>query len=121
MAAPPAMLMGEGIKTQARVELNSATRSLIRALNLLKEVESDEARAILQALKALERVTPDVDESVSRSEIEAQLASAKTAPPGGPMGGAGALGPAGPAGPRPQAVAGMPFSANQSVPGPMPG
>jgi hypothetical protein len=103
MATPPARTMGDGSKAQARVQLGRAVQSLIDSLKILREVQSDEAKAILKALDALAKVTPDVDEGVSQSEVKAMLAGAETAMPG--RGGAGSApgmqGPIGPAGPRP--------------------
>lgn len=82
MATPPTAVMGAGMTAQVRVELANITKSLIRVLGMLKEVRSDEARAVLAALKQLEKVTPDVDDGVSQSEVRALLASAQTAAPG---------------------------------------
>jgi hypothetical protein len=114
--------MGAGMTTQVRVELANVTKSLIRILGMLKEVRSDEARATLTALKALEKVTPDVDAGVSQSEVKALMSSAETAMPG-PGAGANTGAPGGGLGPRPpspMATAGMPFNgpgANASIPG----
>src|SRR5262245_40963144 len=99
MATPPARMMGEGSKTQARVELSNAVRSLIKALGILRDVQSDESKAILKALDNLAKVTPDVDEGVSQSEIKAMLAGAETAKPPG-AGSAPGMPPIGPMGPR---------------------
>lgn len=123
MATPPARLQGEGVKAQARVELSNAVRSLIKALSVLREAGSEESQAIISALKSLSRVTPDVDEGVSQSEIKSLLAGADTAKPGPgvPSGAGPAPAGVGPMGPRPMAVAGMPFGMNQGVPAPTPG
>lgn len=102
MATPPMQTMGGGMTAQVRVELAGVTKSLIRILGMLKEVRSDEARAVLAALKQLEKVTPDVDEGVSQSEIRALMASAQTAAPG-PGAGANTGAPGGGLGPRPPA------------------
>src|SRR5262245_48501170 len=122
MATPPARLPGEGVKAQARVELNNMVRAGIRILKLLNEVSSEEGKAVLTALKALAPVTPDVDDGVSQSEVKSLLASAETAMPGpgagaAPAGGGMARAPLGPMGPRPQAIGGMPFGTNLPVPG----
>lgn len=101
--------------------MSNAVRSLIKALSVLREVQSDEAQAIISALKSLSRVTPDVDEGVSQSEIKALLAGAETATPGPGARPPAPGGPIGPMGPRPSPVAGMGFGMNQPVPGPMPG
>jgi len=98
---------GEGIKAQARVKLNNCVKSLIEVLGTLKEVKSDEGRAILSALKALAPVTPDVDDGVSQSELKALMASAETAVPG-PGGARGPAPPLGPMPPRFRTVAGSP-------------
>lgn len=108
-------MMGAGTKAQARVELANATRALIKALDILKDVQSEESRAILKALDSLAKVTPDVDEGVSQSEVKAMMAGAETAKPGpgampgGMMGGGAGMG-LGPGAPRPFAAAGMPFN-----------
>lgn len=107
MAPPPVRAPGAGSKAQVRVEINNAVRGLIRALSVLQDVGTDEARAILSALKALAPVTPDVEEGVSATELKSLLAGAETAmrpPPPGPMPG----GPIGPMGPRPQPIGGAP-------------
>jgi hypothetical protein len=110
-ATPPARLPGEGLKAQARVELSNATRALIKALSVLREVQSDEAQAALGALKLLAKVTPDVDDAVGASEVKSLMAGAETAKPGIGAGGAGSgpSMPIGPMGPRPVAAAGLPF------------
>lgn len=120
-ATPPMGQPGAGMQAQARVELNNAVRGLIRALGMLREVRTDEARAILKALQALEKVTPDVEEAVSNSEMRALLASAQTAPGpggGGVPGRASTPAPLGPRSPQPMAVAGLPFGANANLPVP---
>jgi len=103
MATPPTQTMGGGMTAQVRVEINNVVKSLIRIMGMLKEVRSDEARAVLQALKAMEKVTPDVDEGVSQSEVKALMASAQTAAPGPGMGRPGASPgpPSGGLGPKP--------------------
>jgi hypothetical protein len=102
MATPPTATMGGGMTAQVRVEINNVVKSLIRIMGMLKEVRSDEARAVLQALKAMEKVTPDVDEGVSQSEVKALMASAQTAAPGpGMRPGANTGAPGGGLGPRP--------------------
>jgi len=110
-------MMGEGLKAQARIELSNATRSLIKALGILKDVKSEESRAILKALDSLAKVTPDVDEAVGQSEIKSLLAGAETAVPGR---GAGVPAPAGMGigggPPRPMAAAGMPFGGMPTPP-----
>src|SRR5882724_5016915 len=84
-AVPPAQ---EGLRAQARVKLGQAVSILVDALGLLKEASSDEGRAIVQALKTLGPVTPDVAEGLGRAEIQSLLASASPVRPGGgPMGG----------------------------------
>jgi hypothetical protein len=98
--------IGAGMTAQVRVELANITKSLIRVLGMLKEVRSDEARAVLAALKQLEKVTPDVDDGVSQSEVRALLASAQTAAPGpGARPGANTGAPGGGIGPRPPSPA----------------
>jgi hypothetical protein len=96
------------------VELSNATRSLIKALNILGNVQSDEAGAILKALDQLKRVTPDVDEGIGQSELKSLMSSAQSAVPGqgAAAGGAPGMGPMGmmPPAPRPMAAAGMPFN-----------
>lgn len=113
-ATPPARLPGAGLVAQARVELAQATRSLIKALNILGNVQSEESGAILKALEQLKRVTPDVDEGVGQSELKSLMASAESAVPGkgaaAPGGPGGPMGPMSPMGPRPVAAAGMPFN-----------
>lgn len=102
MATPPTQSMGGGMTAQVRVEINNVVKSLIRVLGMLKEVRSEESRAVMKALQALEKVTPDVDEGVSQSEIKALMASAQTAAPGpGARPGGGPGGPGGGLGPRP--------------------
>jgi hypothetical protein len=102
MATPPTATIGGGMTAQVRVEINNVVKSLIRIMGMLKEVRSDEARAVLQALKAMEKVTPDVDEGVSQSEVKALMASAQTAAPGpGMRPGANTGAPGGGLGPRP--------------------
>lgn len=106
MATPPMQEIGAGMTAQVRVELANITKSLIRVLGMLKEVRSDEARAVLAALKQLEKVTPDVDDGVSQSEVRALLASAQTAAPGpGARPGANTGAPGGGIGPRPPSPA----------------
>jgi hypothetical protein len=112
-ATPPARLPGAGLVAQARIELSNATRSLIKALNILGNVQSDEAGAILKALDQLKRVTPDVDEGIGQSEMKSLMASAESAVPGKGAAAPGApMGPMGmmPPSPRPMAAAGMPFN-----------
>jgi hypothetical protein len=53
------------------VKVAAAVRQLVDALGLLKEAKSDEARAIVQALRVLGPITPEVDEGVSQSELRA--------------------------------------------------
>jgi hypothetical protein len=102
MATPPTATMGAGMTAQVRVEINNVVKSLIRVLGMLKEVRSDEARAVMAALKSLEKVTPDVDDGVSQSEVKALMASAQTAAPGpGARPGANTGAPGGGLGPRP--------------------
>jgi hypothetical protein len=120
LATPPLRSPGEGIKAQVRVELNNCVKALIRSLGILKEVKSDEGKAILSALKALAPVTPDVDDGVSQSELKALIASAETAVPG--PGGARPTPP--PLGPMPPTMrtmagpgAGMTLPAGAMMPG----
>jgi hypothetical protein len=103
MATPPTQTMGAGMTAQVRVELSGVVKALIRILGMLKEVSSPESRAVLEALKRLEKVTPDVDQGVSQSEVQALLASAQTAAPGpgGARPGATVGPPGGGLGPRP--------------------
>lgn len=101
MATPPAQSMGGGMTAQVRVEINNVVKSLIRIMGMLKEVHSEEARAVMKALQAMEKVTPDVDEGVSQSEIKALMASAQTAAPGPGAAGANTGAPGGGLGPRP--------------------
>lgn len=102
MATPPMQTMGGGMTAQVRVEINNVVKSLIRILGMLKEVRSEESQAVMKALQALEKVTPDVDEGVSQSEIKALAASAQTAAPGpGARPGANTGAPGGGLGPRP--------------------
>lgn len=121
MATPPAATMGAGMTAQVRVELNNVVKSLTRILGMLKEVKSEEARAVMKALQAFEKVMPDVDDGVSQSEVKSLMSSAETAMPG-PGAGANTGAPGGGLGPRPpspMATAGMPFGgggANASVP-----
>jgi hypothetical protein len=118
MATPPAGGGGAGDQTQARIKINAAVRDLIGALQALNKVDTEEAGAILTALKALEKVTPEVEEGVSQSEVRSLLANTQTArPPAGPPGG-GPAGPIGPRPPRPMAVGGPGFGANMPVPAP---
>jgi hypothetical protein len=117
--------MGAGMTAQVRVEINNVVKSLIRVLGLLKEVRSDEARAVMAALKSLEKVTPDVDSGVSQSEVKALMASAQTAAPGpgvggppggGPPGGGPPMGGLGPRPPSPMGATGIGMG-NAPIPG----
>jgi hypothetical protein len=118
--------MGGGMTAQVRVEINNVVKSLIRIMGMLKEVRSDEARAVLQALKAMEKVTPDVDEGVSQSEVKALMASAQTAAPGPGMArpGANTGAPGGglaPKPPSPMDAAGVGMGGGMGAGGAIPG
>src|SRR6516162_7161844 len=99
LATPPSLGVPEGVRAQARVKLGNAVRELTEIIGLLKEISSDEAKAVLTALKALAPVTPDVDEGVSKSQLRTLLGSAQAVrpnlggPPGMPGGGLGPLPP----------------------------
>jgi hypothetical protein len=71
-----------GVRAQARVKVSLAVKQLVDALGLLREAGSDEARAILQALKVLGPITPEVDEGVSQSEIRALVSGRLPVGPG---------------------------------------
>lgn len=101
-ATPLAPTPGAGMESQARVEMASAVKALIRALGVLKDVRTEEAKACLSALKALEKVAPDVDDGVSTSELASQMAGAQGVKPGaGAMMGGGGMGLGRPPSPQP--------------------
>jgi hypothetical protein len=98
----------EGLRAQARVKLSQAVRLLSEALGVLKEVGSDEGRAILSALKALSSVTPEVSQGLGESELAAMASGVQAARPAAaqpPQGALGALG----ARPAPRVIAGPPM------------
>lgn len=108
MATPPtgpspmAMPAQEGLKAQARVELARAAEALIKALSILKaELGSEEGKATVSALKAIQNVIPDVAEGLSQSALQNSMASVPGVKPA-PQQGMPGMPPA----PRPQVIAG---------------
>lgn len=112
MTTPLAPTPGAGMEAQARIKISEGVKAIIAALAILKDVRSEEAKACLTALKALEKVAPDVEDGVSQSQAQSVLESAKTAM-AGPGAGLGLGRP-----PSPMAVGGMPFGMNSAVPSP---
>ena len=76
----------EGLRAQARVKMSQGVKFLIDALGMLKEVGSEEGRALVSALKTLAPVVPDITEGVGQSEVAALLASAQAVRPQAPGG-----------------------------------
>lgn len=82
-ASPPGQA---GLKAQARVKMTQGTKMLIEALAILKEVSSDEGKALIAALKVLGPVVPDVAEGLGQSEIASMMSGAQAVRPAGPPG-----------------------------------
>lgn len=116
LATPPAMTPGAGTKASARMKVKHAVEDLTSALGELKEVKSEEAKAILAALKTLAPISPEVDEALSSTELKAMLGGGQMVKPG-----IGAFGGLGPMAPRPFAMAGPRFGAPPMGTMPAPG
>src|SRR5262245_8473033 len=80
--SPASMPSQPGLEAQARVELNQAVRFLINYLGKVKGVGTDEAKAVIDALKALAKATPDVSEALSQSEMAVLAGNAQAVRPG---------------------------------------
>lgn len=70
-----------GVQAQARAKLGNSVKGLMDALGAIG-LGSEEGKAIITALKALQPYVPEVQEGVGISEIMAQLASAQAVKPG---------------------------------------
>jgi hypothetical protein len=87
-----------GLEAQAMVEVNQAVRFLIGAIGKLKGVDTDLGKGVVDALRILGKVVPEVSESVGQSEVASLLGQAQAVKPGG----AGGPQQPPPAGPQPQ-------------------
>jgi hypothetical protein len=72
-----------GLEAQAMVEVSQAVRFLIGALGKLKGVDTDLGKGIVDALRGLGKVVPEVSESVGQSEVASLMGNAQAVKPGG--------------------------------------
>lgn len=63
---PPAQ---PGLNAAARAKMSLGAQSLIEALGILKDVSTDEGKAIIDALRILGKVIPDAAEGLSQSAM----------------------------------------------------
>ena len=80
---------------------------LTEALGVLKEVKSEEGKAVVRALQTLGPVTPDVAEGIGQAEIASLIAGLQGVRPG--MGGGPPPTMLGTPTPRPAVMAGPPM------------
>ena len=66
-----------GLEAQALIKVNLAVRSLIEALGILKDVRGETAKAVVDALRGLSKVTPEISESIGQSEIAGMMGNAQ--------------------------------------------
>lgn len=74
-----------GLEAQAMVEVNQAVRMMIAALGKLKRVDTDLGKGLVDSLRILSKVTPEVTESVGQSELASLLGNAQAVKPAGPQ------------------------------------
>jgi hypothetical protein len=74
-----------GLEAQAMIEVNMAVRGLINALGKYKRIDTDLGKSIVDALKILGKVTPEISESVGQSEVAALMSQAQAVTPNNPM------------------------------------
>lgn len=65
------------------VEVNQAVRMMIGALGKLKRVDTDLGKGLVDALRILSKVTPEVTESVGQSELASLMSGAQAVKPPG--------------------------------------
>ena len=74
----------QGLEAQGRIKLNNAVRELIGYISSQKAYGSDEFKAAVDALKVLAKVTPDVSEALSQSEMAVLMGGAQGVRPAQP-------------------------------------
>lgn len=80
------MMPGQGgLEAQAQIKVNLAVRSLIEALGIMKNVQGDTGKAIVDALRGLSKVTPEISETIGQSEIMGMLGNAQAVQPANPQ------------------------------------
>ena len=72
-----------GLEANAMVKVNIAVKSLIDALGQIKDVGSDMGKGIVDALRVLSKVVPEVSESLSQSEVASMMGGATAIKPQG--------------------------------------
>ena len=72
------------MQAQAMVKLKIAVKNLTEYVGMVGKLDTDEARAVIDALKVLGKVTPDASEAVTQSEMASQVAGAPAVAPGAP-------------------------------------
>jgi len=73
----------EGLRAQSRIKIGNAAKMLTDTLGTLKgDLNSEEGKAVLNALKALAPVVPEVAEGMGQTEIQSMLAQAQPVKPG---------------------------------------
>lgn len=103
----PGPVAAEGMRSQARVKLGQAARLIAEAVGSMKDdLNTEEGKGALAALRALAPLTPETASGLGESEIMSMLSGLQSAKPSGPsMPGT----PMGFPRPQPRTIAGPPM------------